>query len=343
MRLTTPRAVSAFFILCLIGLAPATYPVFAGDALTPEAGVLRAHLFSSYFYTAGSFNDAGALDDNPLDANAVAGERPDVVGLNIGAAVELGILDWLSAYIQWFPGYTVWSDYAAADGTTDIPGGVLGFENADINGYFDVTAGAQFEMVGVKGLLKSRRFRVLAGPQVVVPMPNPDYQAEIDRAEDGGDWSINTAKHVFGLGGRLTADLIISELVFINLLADFIYHFPGDKASYLDPTQTRTVRFGYTLIAELEPRLVSGVDPGLRVGFGLPARIRMSPPPEVDGQTRQDESTLLLSLSPAFSLYLDSPLVPLEIELSYGVPLWGRNALNQRSVKLQVTTDIRVF
>ncbi len=153
----------------------------------------------------------------------------------------------LRAHLLWTPGYTVWSDYAAADGTTDIPGGVLGFEIA-----------------GMNGLSKSRRFRVLAGPQVVVPMPNPDYQTEIDRAEDGGDWSINTAKHVF-----------------VNLLADFVYHFPGKKASYLDPTQKRTVDFGYTLIAELE--------------------------------------------------------------LSYGVPLWGRNALNRRSVTLQVASDIRIF
>jgi len=69
--MTAPGAVTPFFIFCLIGLAQATSPVFAGDALTPEPGVLRAYLVSSYFYTAGSFNLGKTVDCTPWISGSI--------------------------------------------------------------------------------------------------------------------------------------------------------------------------------------------------------------------------------------------------------------------------------
>jgi hypothetical protein len=255
----------------------------------------------------------------------------------------MGVLDWLSAYIQWSPGWRPWSDYAAADGTTDIGSGILGFEHANVNGFSDVALGAQFEIIGSSALIDSERFRLLWGPLLVIPTPDPDYENQIERAEDEEEWSIDVSNHTFGLGTRLSADVVITRFFFFNISGDFTYHFETRKKSYLSPTETRRTAFGYTLIAETEPNLVFDVDPGLRLGFGLPFRVRTTPPIKLDGEVQDESDSLLLNLSPSVTLYLDAPVVPLQFDLSYTIPLAGRNVQSQHRVALQVTSDFSLF
>ena len=54
-------------------------------------------------------------------------------------AIEFGVTDWMSAAVQWAPGWNVWSEF-------DNPGIWLD-DNAGTNGPFDVFAGAKIQVL----------------------------------------------------------------------------------------------------------------------------------------------------------------------------------------------------
>ncbi len=309
----------------------------------PPAGVLRASLISSYSYTSGSYDGNWSRGESPGDANALAGQRADILRLNTGVSLEMGILEWLGAYVLWYPGWTYWSDFAAIEGTSQPLSGLVGFEQADINGVSDLALGAAFLIVGTGGAVTSDRLRLAAGPRFVIPMPEPGYDDQSQAISSGDPWTIDTARRAFGLGAAVELRMDAASFLAWSLEGEATYYFETERTSYLDPRSTARVQYGLVPSVELAAHLSLPVDPGVALELSLPVRLDMSPAVRIDGDLQEDTDSLALTIVPALTLELDRPAVPLELMLSYGFPIAGRNVLRRYSLELQVTSDFRLY
>jgi hypothetical protein len=75
--------------------------VFADDAKVMPKMVGRVYIAPTLSVAPGAYNEDGeykSFDDGAVKA------------FNLGFALEYGVIDWITAAIQWAPGVTVWSD-----------------------------------------------------------------------------------------------------------------------------------------------------------------------------------------------------------------------------------------
>src|SRR6056297_4356174 len=88
-------------LLVLIMLA-LVLPAFADDAKVLPKGVLRSYIVPVYSFATEAYDqdgDAGDISFNGLPVDKVS-------LFNVGGAIEYGVNDWISAAVQWTPGYT---------------------------------------------------------------------------------------------------------------------------------------------------------------------------------------------------------------------------------------------
>ena len=321
--------------LLLLALAIVA-PLFADDAKVMPERVIRTYIVNSYQFTTGDYDDSG--DYTKYDSGDGALKL-----YNLGLAVEYGATDWITAAVQWAPGWTAWSETDDAD------------DYDMINGTFGLFAGAKLQLVGPKAPVMNDQFRFAVAPGVIIPTTMKDWKAEGEAAASGEDyvdpftWAAVT-KPSFALGARVYGDYIVNENIFLNLYMEYKKFLPGswdlaDWATAVDYSGFGLTAdkfdfeydFNYEMTFEFEPHYETNLSDGLSFSAGLPVVYTMAPkatytitskfnggPPESETEVELDES-YSLGVNPNVGLFVTSLPLPMEFTVSYKYPLMGKN------------------
>jgi len=256
--------------------------LFADDAKVMPARVGRFYLAPNFSFASGGFDEDGKLqkfDDGSIKI------------FNLGFALEYGVNDWITAAVQWAPGWTPWSDLEARSG----------FKDSNVNGVADLFVGAKLQIIGEKAPVQNNMFRIAVAPGVIIPLPGPDFEEQFENAMAGKKATVaNMDKHTLGVGGRLYFDWVINDKFFINLfnetiifplkkdlndtgpnLAGFKGGLLGTVNTLAGPTAMAAVKkytdklegevdYKYQLTFELEPQFSTSIADGLIFSAGLP-------------------------------------------------------------------------
>jgi hypothetical protein len=165
-------------------------------------------------------------------------------------------------------------------------------------------------------------------------------------------------------------DYIFNEHFFINIYNETIFYpVEGDidKAGIQEygvfarvkanlPTAKVDVGYGYDLTFELEPVYSTSLgDSGVTLTAGLPVNYKFTPghsysvsggvpgimPNEAIEKTIKDnvaadEPTHMLKVKPNISFFFTKWVLPTDIGLTYGIPVWGKNNLARHEITLKV-------
>ena len=329
--------------MLLLALAAA---VFADDALVLPKGVLRTYFTGAYAFFSEEWDGTG---------EKVATTGYDMLSaINLGGAIEFGVIDWISAAVQWAPGWNVWS---ATENGSPIP--PAGFDGANLlaNGPYNVFAGAKIQIIGPSAPVANETIRLAAAAGVKIPVNAPDaaYWADQFAAATGTDQWVGayTDKPLWGLGARAYFDYVLNKMFYFNLYSEFIYYLGTVKRNELSLEDYTTVLFvpalqsdvtlGYDLTLEAEPHFEMMFGNGMRLGVGLPVTFSMSPEIKYDDVAQADTDSYLLSVAPNVSLFLTKFIIPTEIKVGYTLPLVGKNAYATNTVVVQLKTYLRFY
>jgi hypothetical protein len=313
-------------LVVLLVMLALVMPAFADDAKVLPAGVLRTYLTPSYSFASQSFDADGDKVDLP------ASEGGAVSFINLGAAFEYGVNDWITAAVQWAPGVNVSSTFDDN-------------EDQSANGMFEAFVGAKFQIVGEKAPVALSNARVAFAPGVIVPLAfGYDAEEEATNTVYSKAYNVLPANNVFGFGGRFYADYIVNKSVFLNLYSEFKYFLP--KAGEDDFTQqfmniaygytiADEINYGYELTVEFEPHYATMVSDGVELSLGLPLAYVITPDTEIDGVS-QDNASSLLKVSPSVSAFFMKSPLPIEFKLGYTYPILGENANVLNTVVAQI-------
>ncbi|MDR3166876.1 MAG: hypothetical protein LBT93_02945 [Treponema sp.] len=346
--------------------------VFAENAKLLPGRVGRIYAVPAFAFVKAGFDRDG-------EYQKYADEGGALWALNLGFAAEYGILDWLTAALQWAPGWTFRSDVDAA------------VDKVNVNGLADIFAGMKLQLIGEGAPLKTGRFRLALAPGVKIPLPGPNFKEEAQKVAAGKAVSAgNQDKHVLGAGGRGYFDCIFNEYFFINLYGEFIYYPMRGKLEnsgldgyeiaagintlnnsikLQDPSlgnaiKSGGVHYGYDLAFEVEPVFTLPLAKGVSFTAGLPFNYKLTPgkryhltvnhtgnsglDTEIDLAAASiraqlnEGSTSLLSLKPNASLFFTDLKLPMEFELCYSVPIWGKNEGAAHSLSFRAKLYFRI-
>ena len=341
--------------------------LFAEDAKVMPMRMGRFYLAPSFAFGQKAFNDSGTR----VDSNAMK-------ALNLGAAIEFGAYHWITAAVQWAPGFNVWSDVDTVIPLSETPL-ILSDSSVRVLDKGDIIIGAKMQILGNAGPLKSERFRLALGPGLKVPLPGPDYEKQLTNAINGDPVTpANMDYHVFGFGLRSYFDFIINEYFFINLYNEFLYYPQkkdlgkagfGEYATLAGVNTAFTgaasvdgeVSYGYDLTFELEPAFSKMVVPGkIILNAGLPITYKTTPgakysfsasgtAPYTDAALAaiaaalpDEEQQHSLTMKPGASAFFVGWPVPFEFKLSYFAPIWGQNVSANHTLSLQIRMYFKI-
>jgi len=303
-------------VFALLLLAVLALPAFADDALVLPAGVLRLYAVPVYAWASQMYDKDGKAQDL-----SIVSPKDSVSVFNLGFAAEYGVTDWVSAAVQWTPGWYAWSDITPTGSSAKL----------NANGVDDIFAGAKIQIVGSKGLVQNESFRFAVAPGVKIPLPDVDWNQQLTNLGSGKDATVTSlAKHAWGLGARGYFDYVINEMFFVNAYTEFIYYLQRTNASFLTFTPapavaTADINYGYELTFELEPHAQFAITDGIEFGAGLPLTFVTTPNQKVNGSEVADTYTNLLSLRPNVSMFFMKFFIPIEVVAQYTLPLYGKN------------------
>lgn len=308
----------------LLSLAVA---VFADDALVLPKGVLRVYLTGAYAF----FNQEWDVDGEKVDLASIAADG--VSAINLGGAAEFGVTDWISAAVQWAPGWTVWSG---------IDNGTPPNDKLLVTGPYNVFAGAKLQIIGPKAPVANETMRLAAATGIKIPVqyPDNDYWTEQFTAMMGGEeWHASYAdKPLWGIGARGYFDYVLNEMFYLNLYSEFIYYLgtlKGNELSVPTLADSREYNLGFDLTAELEPHFVHMFDNGMQLEIGVPVTFTFAPEVKIDDTAQDNSESWLLSVSPSVQLFLTKFVLPIQFKLGYTLPLVGDNSYASNTVVLQ--------
>jgi hypothetical protein len=326
-------------LLGLLILALVLPAVFADDALVMPAKVIRTYITGAYASISKAYDNDGKAQDLPLGIKSIS-------VINLGAAVEYGINDWITGAVQWAPGYNVYSKFDVS----------APFDKASLAGAADIFVGAKIQIVGPKAPVQNESIRFALAPGVKVPLSKPDFAKEA--AKVGTDTFLMSPadKLSLGVGGRAYLDYILNEMFFFNLYSEFIYYptavkfvdaslldystVLGLRGGYSDPTYDPSFKYGYDLTLEFEPHFSTMISDGLQLSAGVPITYSMAPALSVSGDTHAgfggQEASNILTLGPNASLFFQKTFLPIEIKAGYTLPLLGKNSNVTDTVVLQL-------
>jgi hypothetical protein len=331
--------------LVLLLLLMVAAGLFADDALVLPRGVLRTYLTGAYAFFNKEYDaDAEKVDPTGFDS---------LSAINLGGAFEFGVIDWISAAVQWAPGWSVWS--ATKNGTIVFPG--LDNANLTANGPYNIFAGAKVQIVGPKAPVASEKIRFAAATGVKIPLKRPDadfWSDQFTAGTTGDTWlGAYNDKPLWGIGARGYFDYVLNELFYFNLYSEFIYYLGTVKRQELSVEDwiqvnlaaqpNSDVSIGYDLTLEAEPHFEMMFGEGLRLGVALPVTFTMSPELKYDDAAQADTNSYGLSISPNVSLFLMKFYIPLEFKLGYTLPLVGKNVYATNTLVLQVKVYLRFY
>jgi len=214
-------------LLILVVLLVLVLPVFADDALVLPQGVLRISIAPSYGFANKTWDKDGEAQDiipNPL---FTTNKSDGIQYFNLGIALEYGVNDWITAAIQWTPGWNLWSTMGF-DKQLIPPSTYLYFDQGVLGSFADLFAGAKIQIVGKKAPVVNNTMRFSIAPGVKIPMPGDSKPTPTDLVKDETHVLKEIDNHLWGLGGRLYFDYNVTPEFFVNLYSEFIY-YPEQK------------------------------------------------------------------------------------------------------------------
>ena len=306
---------------------------FADDAKTMPIMTGRFYAAPSFTVIPGEYDTDGKY--HRFDDSAKI--------FNLGFVLEYGVIDWITAAIQWAPGWTAWSDVTPTAGPFAGSTATL-----DTNGLADLFVGAKIQIVGEKAPVQNDTFRFAVAAGITIPLPGPDFSEELSNVMAGKKATINSMdKHVFAIGGRLYFDWIIRENFFINLYNETVF-YPVKQDLIKDgiiggALGSGTVNYKYKLTFELEPVFSKALGSGIDLGAGIPVNFRYIPEYEYSVPAAvaaaaglKTDPQYLLSINPNISLFLKQTPLPLELKLQYNFPVLGNNTQARHTVIFQI-------
>ena len=343
-------------LLCLGSFA------FASDALTMPQGVGRVVIVPTFSFAGSGFNDDGERKE------FASGDT--LMAFNLGLALEYGVLPWISAAIQWTPGWTPWSDIEALSDAKD----------SNTNGVADLFVGAKIQIIGQNAPVQNEMFRFAVAPGVIIPLPGPDFKKEVERAGEGKEATLASMdRHVLAFGGRFYFDWVINENFYLNLFNETLIYPIAQDLNRHDPTfhggkgqiaagaeqqqpglgalvmgTSGDINYKYRLTFEIEPVYSTNIADGIRLTAGLPITYRYNPAPDITlkfrpntpDPIREGMKTALndalsiaqhsLYVTPVVGVFLTNTPLPLEFKLQYGIPVWGMNTIARHNISAQI-------
>ena len=218
-------------VLALLFLASS---LFAQDAGVLPAGSGRVSVTPSYSFITGEYDDLRNF------------ERFDDTSMrlfSLGLALDYGLLNWLTASVQWIPGVAISSE--AYDNVSDVS---------------ELFVGAKIQLLGEQGHFRSSEFRFAIAPGVFVPLME---------------------NQVFAAGARFYFDWIFNRNFFVTLSNETLF-FPGNQNFRnagpefygIDEDVNYSLRFGIGSV--FTAPIANGID----FTVGLPATYRYLPVPQ---------------------------------------------------------------
>ncbi|MCX7024713.1 MAG: hypothetical protein NT080_08855 [Spirochaetes bacterium] len=314
----------ALVLLCVFMIALAL-PLFADDAITLPAGVLRTYLTAAYAFGNTGFDADGKSQDTGMDVTVV----------NLGAALEFGVNDWVSAGLRWAPGWNVY---------TKMDPDPLAFFGADsnMNGPFDLFIGAKIQVIGPKAPVPMDNVRLALTPGVKIPMPGADWEKQQENLPAGDPVTIQDAdKHALAFGGDVSFDYVINEMFYVNVFGEYIQYLEIAEASDLFTyPDTYKLAYGYDIKLEAEPHFEMALGGG-KLGVGVPFTYTMWPETEMEGTALTDSDGNLLTVGPSASYFFVIGPLPFEVKLGYTLPLMGKNTVAMGTAVFQLKSYLK--
>ncbi|MCH8531580.1 MAG: hypothetical protein LAT65_12085 [Saccharospirillum sp.] len=304
-------------------LAGLALPVLADDAKVLPEGVLRTTIAPSFTTIDKEFDSSGDRQDPQFGTITVN---------TLSIALEYGINEWVTAGLQWAPGYA-WS------------GEVEDNEAVDLSGANDLFVGAKLQILGTNGLSQSDNMRFAVTPGIKIPVSQYDADEELANfmaVMGGGDETFRPGRSdrgAWGLGARFSFDYLITP--------DFFINFYNQTSIFLDTEQDYSpgvadadVEYGPEFIFEVEPNYSTVVGNGIQISMGLPVRYTTTGETVVNGNTEEDEKWKL-ELAPSVGFFFTQSPLPVELKLSYTTALAGENELASNTVAFQIRNFFR--
>ena len=196
--------------------------VFADDAKVMPMMVGRIYIAPTYGFALGEYDTDGNYHKYSKTVQL----------FNLGFAIEYGVINWITAAVQWVPGWTPWSDVTGAlDSTVDKAKlyGIPLNPDGNSNGVADLFVGAKIQIVGEKAPVQTSMFRAAIAPGVLIPLPGANFDDAATKLLAGSSVTVkNMDRHVFGAGARLYFDWIVNDHFYLNLYNETLF-FPVKK------------------------------------------------------------------------------------------------------------------
>ena len=322
---------------------------FADDAKVMPGMVGRLYVAPNFSFASSAWDD----DSEKVDFD------DSIKVFNLAFALEFGVIDWITAAIQWTPGWTAWSDLE----------GATGFKDSNTNGVADLFVGAKIQIIGEKAPVQNDTFRLALALGAKIPLPGPDFEKEAVNLGTGKEATlVNMDNHVFGAGARFYFDWQLADSFFINLYNETILYLGKKNMKDAGLTEYGTlaaaaasgvtggeVDYKYELTFEIEGVYTTSIADGVSLTAGLPVNFKYKPEfeysfdfaaavPDAAKPVIKENllaalapaDSLCLSINPNVSVFLTKTPLPLEFKLGYNLPVWGKNAQATNTVVLQI-------
>jgi hypothetical protein len=187
----------------------------AEDARVLPAKIGRIYTVPTYAFAPGAFDADGSYYAYEAKGTPKQGA---IKAVNLGVALEYGIIDWVSFGLQWAPGINVWSDV-----DMQLPGGSKSTVNA--NDVYDLVIGGKILIVGDKAPVQNESMRFSVAPGVKIPLPGPKYNRQLNRSFKGKPvTAANMDFHSFAPGLKAYYDYQINENFIINAFGELGFY-----------------------------------------------------------------------------------------------------------------------
>lgn len=339
--------------IVLVLLAAFFVPAFADDAITLPQGVMRTRVIPSMTIVNKVFDDDGDREDNVIGL----GEIDSLQIYNLSFALEYGITDWLTAGLQWTPGWRLASNFDfEANQLWQLLGMQKENEKISSTGINDLFVGAKIQVVGDRGLVPDPTIRFAVTPGIKIPLSQYDAKSESENFLDGKAFQPSRIdRGAWGLGGRLAFDYVINPQFYINLFNETVLYLPVDQqqfnpaaaagsaapgVSFGDIEEELEIKYGAELTFEVEPAYSMDIGNGVQMGLGLPITYKRTGETEIDGKGADDDAWTL-SVGPNVSFFFTQWTLPMEFEVGFSTPLAGKNSPVANTLTLQIKNFFR--
>jgi hypothetical protein len=184
--------------------------------------------------------------------------------------------------------------------------------------------------------------RLSVAPGFLIPFSGVDFGNQTRNVMTGGDVTAsNIDRHVFGFGGRVNYDYVFNPSFYLGLCSEVTF-FPVKSSTgktnmqEYPITPRQSVDYGWELMFEVEPHYDYPVADGFVLGAGLPMTITTSPAVKYDGREGAVGNHYLFTMMPLVSMMFTRVPVPVQVELDYMIPVFGKNEQAAHALTLLV-------